>query len=231
VASPAFLDPGWLPPEGECPELADLRQEHTRLLKACADALDQVAEARQDLEQAKLARQSILRKAIASGERPEQIKPVRVQTSKLHEATQMFEAASDVLEEFVANAQKQIRERAPQIHASLAEHFVKADEKRKEAGRLLAEADRLEAAPKRMTNWLDRYTGQNVLGPIAFESMGMPMREPVPQMFREIANLPPQPVTLSQDYVEHAANPDIEDVGDDAITPEEMEAMKHAGRK
>ena len=53
----------------------------------------------------------------------------------------------------------------------------------------------------------------SVLGPIAYEMLGVPIREPVPELFQEIAGLPPATVI---------------DVGTDGITDDEREAMNGA---
>ena len=73
VASPAFLDRGWLPPESDCAELADLRVGHERLLDACADALRELSEARRAVETAGEARSDALREAFLAGESPDTV--------------------------------------------------------------------------------------------------------------------------------------------------------------
>lgn len=213
VASAAFLDRGWFPPAADCEELADLHEEHERLLDSCAEALNRVGNARVNFERVGQDRSQALRTAIAEGKSPAHVKLPEPDDTAVREARRVYEAACDVLEQFVARAQAEIAERAPQIRANLGRLVRDAHAKRAEARRLLDQADRLEAQPRRLSNWLDRYTGDSMLGPIAYETLGIPVREPVPELFEEIAGLPPATVI---------------DVGNDEISDEEMEAMSRA---
>jgi hypothetical protein len=224
TASRVFLDPGWLPPAADCEELADLRAEHERLLAACADALANVGEVQIAVDLAAEARGDALREAILAGQNPATVDLLEPDDTGVREAQRIYEAACEVLEQFVTRAQEQIEERAPTVRAGVEGLVRDAHEKRMEARRLLEEADRLEAEPKRLLHWLDRYTtvedpmsGEqrkaSVLGPIAYESLDLPRREPVPELFEEIAGLPPATVI---------------DVGSDEISEQEKEAMTRA---
>lgn len=224
VASQAFLDPGWLPPEEDCPELADLREQHERLLAACDEALAELGEATRAVEQARGQRADALRDAFLSGSGPESVTLAEPDESALAEARSVYDAATAALEAFVASAQAQIEERGPQIRDGINGRLREADAKRAEARKLLEEANRLEAEPRRLLNWLDRYTtvtdtfsGEqrkaSVLGPIAYETLGLPERLPAPELFHEITGLPPATVV---------------EVGGDEVTDEEREAMQHA---
>jgi hypothetical protein len=213
VASPAFLDRGWLPPENDCAELADLRKDHQRLLDACGDALSQVHEAKYAVETAGGMRSDALRDAILAGESPSSVELPEPDLTAVEAAGRVYAAATEVLESFIGSALEQIAARAPEVQRGLAALQQKADAKRAEARRLLDEADRLDARPRRLANWISRYTGESVLGPIAYEALDAPMRVPVPPLFDEIAGLPPATVV---------------GVGSDDLTPEELEAMSHA---
>jgi hypothetical protein len=213
VASQAFLDAGWLPPAADCPELANLRAEHERLLEACRAALAQLGEARQAADDAAEARVTALREAFVAGSDPKTVKLPLPDRAPVEEAARLYEAASEALEQFVLDAQREIAARSSSIRSSIEARVRSAAVKRAEARALLAEADRLDAEPKRLSNWLDRYTGDSVLGPYAFELLDVPVREPVPELFQEIAGLAPG---------------DVIDVGSDELTEEELEAIRNA---
>jgi hypothetical protein len=210
VASPAFLDRGWLPPETDCVELADLRASHERVLDACTDALRQLSEAKRVVESAGAARTDALRDAILAGRSPASVDLPEPDETAVADALRVYNAASEALESFVTTAQEQIAARAPEVRNGLGALLRNAHAKRAEARRLLDEADRLEAEPKRLSHWLDRYTGHSVLGPIAYESLPAPTRVPAPPLFDEIAGLPPATVI---------------GIGSDDLTPEEKEAL------
>jgi hypothetical protein len=223
MRSPAFVDRGWLPPADDCAELADLRAEHERLLDVVADALAKVRKAREEIDGADEKRAVALRDAIAAGKSPASVVLEKADEQALKGALGVYDAACAVLEMFVRNAEQQIVERAPVVRDGFATSLREAEAKRAEARRLLHEASRLEAEPKRLLNWLDRYTtvedpesGEqrkaSWLGPIAYEAMDLPVREPVPPLFEEIAGLAPATVI---------------EVGSDEVAPEELEAISH----
>jgi hypothetical protein len=224
VANRACLDRGWLPPAAECPELAELRAKHERLLDACDEALAKVSTAREAVDRGRAARSDALRKAILEGRSPASIKLAEPDDAPVRDARRVYDAATEALEQFLATALEQIAELAPQIEDGLAGRQREAEAKRAEARRLLEEADRLAAEPRRLRNWLDRYTttedpltGErrktSTLGPIPFETMDLPVRVPVPPLFEEIAGLPPATVI---------------GIGSDELTDEEMEAISRA---
>jgi hypothetical protein len=194
IASPVFLDPGWLPTAADCEELADLREEHERLVEAVRKARSRIAAERKKIESTEVSKHEALRRAIANGENPSQVKLPTADTAAFNEALGIHEAACTVLEEFIVSAQEQINERAPKIRDSTDLFFRKAMERRIEARGLLAEADLLEARPKKLSNWLDRYTGESHLGPISFDALDPPVRQRSPELFDEIAGLPPATV-------------------------------------
>jgi hypothetical protein len=205
------LDRGWLPPEADCAELADLRADHERLLGACADAARQLREAKGAVEQAGAARSDALRDAFLAGTSPASIELPEPDMAAVADAIRVYEAACEALESFVTSALEQLAERAPEVRRGLATLVRNAEAKRAEARRLLDEAHLLEAEPRRLMSWLDRYTGHSHLGPIAYETLDLPVRVPVPPLFDEIAGLPPATVV---------------GVGSDDLTPEELEAMQ-----
>jgi len=211
IASQAFLDPGWLPPPEDCEPLADLRAEHVRLLASVREARAELSGLRQEQDAANAERAAALHNAYLNGPSAALPAAVVVDTS---EANERYDAACEALEAFINDAQLQIAERAPQIRAALRDRSLAADEKRAEARRLLAEADRLAAEPITLDGWLARYDGRYHLGPIAYGVLDQAMPVEAPEMFKEIAGL------TSRGVIE---------IGDDnLITDEEMEAINNA---
>jgi hypothetical protein len=216
-----FLSPGWLPPEAECPELADLRAEHLRLLSAVDQALTKLSAMRVAAESAESRRSDAVREAIRAGKDASRVKVTAPDTLAIERAGRDYESAGEALELFVQDALREIEQTAPAIEAALAERISAAAAKRAEARCLLAEADRLAADPKRLQSWLDRYVSvtdnfsgesrkRNALGPIAFDATDVPLPTPVPDVISEIAGLGPAEVL---------------GVGSDELLPEETEAL------
>jgi hypothetical protein len=211
--NPAVCDPGWLPPEEDCGELADLRPEHHRLLAARADALNTLGEVRRQHREQQEARGQALTDALLTGKREPAPAKTKVTEQDIEQAQLRFEAASDALEKFCRNAVTTVVERSPTIAANLTERQRQAERTRAEARRLLAEADRLAAEPTRLRDWVARATGESTLGLYPFDAIGLPVRPPVPQLVEELAGLRPGEVI---------------DVGGDDIS-EEIEVMNNAG--
>src|SRR5215831_12579267 len=98
VASPAFVDPGWLPPAADCEELADLREEHERLLGICTKALGRIAGEKSKYEHAVAERGEALRRAIAEGKPTSKLNVPEPDDTAVREAQRVYEAACQVLE-------------------------------------------------------------------------------------------------------------------------------------
>jgi hypothetical protein len=194
--NPAVSDRGWFPPAEDCAELADLREQHQRLLDSFAEALQSAGELRRLAEANEASRSEVLLGAILSGSSADEAAlPQREVTGdELADAQLRVEVARDALQVFGKHAVEVVSERADELRAGIAEQLQESEAKRLEARRLLDEADRLAAEPMRLQYWIDRATGESVLGLFPFESMGSPMRPPVPAIFDEIAGLPPTTV-------------------------------------
>jgi hypothetical protein len=225
---PAVTNPGWIPPEGDCPELADLRAEHQRLLNGFAEANQALFQLRQQAEADAVKRSDALRAAILAGGDPKtaSFPKSKITEAQLAEAVQRTEIARDALQQFVERAVEQIGERSGQIHKGLAERLQDAEAKRTEARALLREAERLSAEPRRMLDWLARSTGESPLGLFPFSDMAVPVPVPVPAMFEEIAGLASTSNEIFE--VEDDDTDGIIEVGGDGPTAEELEAMSNA---
>lgn len=217
--NPAAMNRGWIPPAAECPELGDLRTEHERLLSGFHEANKTLGDLRRAAEADAARRGDALRDAILAGGSPTTtaFPESSVTPDELEEAQQRAEVARDALQQFAERAVETVCELAPHIRAGLANRLRLAEEKRREARELLAEADRLSAEPRRLNNWLARATGDSVLGLFPFEQMDLPTPTPVPELFQEIAGLGLEP-----------DNGEVVGLGSDQPTHEELEAMTHA---
>jgi hypothetical protein len=170
---PALSSPGWLPTADECPELADLRAAHERLLAANTEALRAAGDLRRKRD-AELEAQREAHEQAFLGKSDDAAPELTVTEDEMAEAQTRAEAARDALQAFAYAAVATICEREPDVLASGAKASHEAEAKRAEARALLAEADRLEAAPKRMRLWLDRVTGRSHLGLFPFDEVVAP---------------------------------------------------------
>jgi hypothetical protein len=178
--SAVWVDEAWLPSERSCKELADLKAEHLRLLVATHGALQALGVARRDAALVVEQRSEALTAAILAGEDPNKVKFAEPDTAAVDSAEQLYLSTANALERFVEEARAEILGRASDIRQRMAEQLARAAELRAEAQRTLAEAEAMEADPQRMNNWLDRYTGESPLGPLAFERMPEPWVGPMP---------------------------------------------------
>ena len=212
--NPAVEQTGWLPTAEECPELADLREQHEHVLTTFADSLRAAGDLRRRAETETAAHADALKDAILagrgtnSGDLPE----VGVAEADVQQAVQRAQVARDALQQFARQATDAIRERAATIQARLDARLREADAMRQQARQLLIEADRIGAEPRRMRNWVERATGDSALGLYPYAEMAAPLPTPVPAIFEEIAGLP---------------TPTVVEVGGDDITGE-VEVMSHA---
>jgi hypothetical protein len=209
---PAVSYAGFFPPADNYPELAHLRAEHERLLAAVSDAQAHASELHRRASAEQDARADAMRDAVLSGGKPgdAELAARTVTDEQIAEAHLAADAAREALQTFAQHAVAEVVELAPQMHAELDARVLAAEEKREQARRLLAEAERDAAEPKRMRNWLDRCTGESTLGLYPFEEMGLPLPVPVPPLFERVAGLRPAEVI---------------DVGSDEILPEELAAV------
>jgi hypothetical protein len=199
TASAAYVDPGWLPPEDECPALAHLRRDHVRLLGTVQEKLAAQGDLHREQEEALRAREATLHAAFLTGDTPSLAEANASAEEELAAAAEEYRVACDALETFVRQAEDEIRTRAPEVRQSLHEMSLAAEAKRAEARRLLEEAERLAAAPRKLLNWLDRYTGKSYLGPIQWTALGVPAPEPMPELVQELARLTPGDVIAISD--------------------------------
>ena len=208
----AYVDPGWLPPESECAELAELRSQHLRLLGVVNDAGAKLNALHDEAKSVEARKAEATRDAILAGDDPAKVKVSGPSEVALADARRTFQAATAALEQFVGTAVQEIGASASTIETNIKTRLRVADEKRYEARRLLAEAEQLAAEPKRLRDWLSRYTGKSVLGPVAFSLIDLPLPVAPPELFAEIVLGPAE----------------VMDVGDDTVILEEEREAIHA---
>ena len=218
-----YVEPGWLPADADCPELAGLRDEHERLLAVVGEKLHALNALTRAVRDAEAKRSDAVRDAILAGDDPASIEIEQPSDDEIARARTDYEAAAAALEVWVGRTLARIDETAPQIDAAIAQRLAAAEEKRREALRLIEEAARLAAEPQRLRRWLERYVTvtdafsnerrkASVLGPIAFDALDLPEKEPVPELIREIAGLAPAQVV---------------DVGSDELDATERAAIRN----
>lgn len=162
----ALGSPGWLPEESDLHGLGALRAEHQRLLRTRQDAAAQMRGLARQYESEDEAHAAALAHA-ASVDLPP---PPRAGTSQqkretaLREATAWHAAASEALADFLATTLAALRHDAETLYAHLDQRHQRAADRRTEAERLFAEADRAVREARRTTHWLDRVTGRSHLG-------------------------------------------------------------------
>jgi multidrug efflux pump subunit AcrA (membrane-fusion protein) len=171
--NPAVADPGWLPPQDEVPELADLRADHERLLAARSEASRAAFALRQRREQEVEAQRAARQQALLDGEAA-RLPKLTVTEAKLAAAVSEAEAAQDALQSFVQRAVAQVVERESDLLTGLDKITREAEGKRTEAQALLDEAERMEAGTKRLRHWLSRATGRSALGLYPYGQMTTP---------------------------------------------------------
>src|SRR5436853_4463057 len=95
--NPAVSDPGWLPPQDEVPELADLRADHERLLAARTEAGQAAYALRQRRERELEAQRAAREQALLDG-KDARLPKVTVTEAKLAAAVAGAEAAQDAVQ-------------------------------------------------------------------------------------------------------------------------------------
>jgi hypothetical protein len=170
---PAVSSPGWLPSAEDCPELADVRADHERVLAATTEAILEVG----DLHSKRNAELEAIRaaheQAFFRGTNAD-VPELTVTEDEIAQAGARADAARDALQAFVRQAVATVCEREPEIVSGLDDARAEAEAKRAKAQELLAEADAMEEAPWRLTQWLDRATGRSHLGHFPYEQIEVP---------------------------------------------------------
>jgi hypothetical protein len=175
----ALTMPEWLPTEDVAPELAELREQHLRLLAAQKDAAKTGGDLRRAYEGEDERYQQALQSAATTGSDlgsvVNEATPPEVRTERLREADQRLAATNDALLAFCLRAVEEVKERAPELYSALAARVDAAEAKRDEARRLLEEADLAVRATMPLRNWLDRTTGRTTMvGHYPFGMMEIP---------------------------------------------------------
>jgi hypothetical protein len=171
--NPAVVAPCWLPPAAEVPDLADLRAEHERLLAARRDAAEESRALRSQYEAELESRRAAHERAFL-GEADVPVPAMTVNQEALDTAEARAAAAQDALQTFIRSAIRMINEREPDLVGGLDKIAADAERKRRKAQTLLAEADALEASTGKLRLWLDRATGRNHLGHLAWDELDAP---------------------------------------------------------
>jgi hypothetical protein len=174
--NPALWRSNWLPDGSEWPELAERRAQHERLLAAVEQARAQELAVHRRHSAAEKAHAAELQEAFLQGREPNapDVASPDARAAEKADADRVTKAAVAALEQFLAEALAEIRERAPEWYAALDARAGEADAKRQEALRLLAEADAHVAGMERMRGWLRRATGESPMGQYPFSELPIP---------------------------------------------------------
>ena len=151
----------WLPPDSGWPALDALAAEHARLLGARrTNAEDRYARGR-EFEAEDRARHDEMTAAFREGREPKTIKttPPGEREAEMRVFAERAKAAHAALTDFLRDAIEEIASAAPEWLGDLVERAAGAEEARREAARLLAEADRGEREVKLMREWVTRNGG------------------------------------------------------------------------
>lgn len=160
--APALSNPGWIPPDA-WPELAELREQHLRIL----GEFKRTARAWSDLthryEQEDEARTAALQEGYRLGMEPELLDftPPQERVAALAEAKVHYEAAREALEQFLREALAQMRAEQPVALERLRAHADELMRKRAEARRMLAATDAATADLDRLHTWVVRSGSDN----------------------------------------------------------------------
>jgi hypothetical protein len=186
TTEPSFSLEDWLPgEESPWPELADLHDEHVRLLRARQEQSDAIVALRVKYREEDkgyergLAEQIGDGVAVAEADMPE-VTSAEVREAAIKEATIRYNAAERALADFIKGALKVMAEREAEWQLSLLDHVASAEEKRREARRLLAEADQEVAQVARLQHWVRRAGGKVGLQ-VAWGHLPPPIPTPLPE--------------------------------------------------
>ena len=196
LENPEVKAPGYFPSEEEVPELADLRAEHGRLLRAVAQTNIEAGALRETREQEEENRRAAQEDEFLGKGPAKKLPPITVTDEQLIDVRIRAEAAQDALQRYMREAVGQVKEREADLLAGLDAITEAAEAKRVEAQALLAQAERMEVGTKRLREWLARASGRSHLGLIAWSSLPAPV--PVHQ--------------LTWEELHAAQNPQVSDV-------------------
>jgi hypothetical protein len=213
-----FVEPGWLPPNDECPELAGLREEHERLLRVMSEKLSALNDLMRAVDDVEKQRFDAVRDAILAGDKEADVEFDVPSADEITRARNDYDAATEALDVWVRGTLRTIANAAQAVESRLAERLAAAEAKRAEAVRLLEDATQLAARPMRLQAWFDRYvdvtdpsSGEtrkvSALGPIAFDALAVPLKTPIPDLIREIAGLIPG--SDGSDDISHSSNGEV----------------------
>ena len=160
--APALADAGWLPPGGAgWPELAELREQHHRLLAR----REEVYAERRTLEERFKAEDKARHEAATAaflaeepGELPD-VRPPEQREAARKALSDRMRALNSALDEFARRAVALIEEHVSDWTGDLANRRERAAEQCREAERLLSAARAEEVAAARAEQWLLRNAG------------------------------------------------------------------------
>ena len=185
TTEPSFSLEDWLPgEEAPWPELADLHDEHVRLLRARQEQSDAIVALRvkfreEDKQYERgLAEQIADGVAVAEADMPE-VTPEEQREAAIKEATIVQRGGAGVGRIHQARV-KVMAEREAEWQLNLLDHVASAEEKRRAARRLLAEADQEVAQVARLQHWVKRAGGKVGLQ-VAWGHLPPPIPTPLPE--------------------------------------------------
>lgn len=159
--APALAKHTWLPTDSGIDWLDSLGADHRRLLAARAAVGAERSELPRLFEREDEARREALTLGFRTG-RDADLPPRRTSDERaaaLAAVDEQLDAAQSALDSFLAEAVAAIEDRAPEWLAGLGSRRTAAAEKRREAQRLVAEADALETTTWRLRHWIERNAG------------------------------------------------------------------------
>jgi hypothetical protein len=159
--APALTSRSWLPTNSGITWLDDLGTEHRRLLAGREAADSERSALAQRFEREDDDRRQAYTASARSGHEPDVASPTAPDERRalLADAEARVAAANDALDGFLTDAIATIEERASDALDDLAERLDDAAEKRREAQRLVAEADAVESRTWRLDEWMRRNAG------------------------------------------------------------------------
>lgn len=159
--APALGLPSWLPPDGAgWPELAELREQHQRLLVRQAKLYAARRELEAQFEQEDKGHRAAMAASFAADEPSDhELTPPAEREAALTALNEQLRGASDVIDTFLRETVAVIEQRVTAWSGDLANRREGAAEQRREAERLLAEARAEEVGVARLEQWLLRNAG------------------------------------------------------------------------
>lgn len=160
--APALALASWLPPDGAgWPELADLGEQHRRLLARRAEVYAERTTLNDRFEAEDKARHAAQTAAYLTDEPSElpDVTPPEERTATHKALSDRTRALNSALDEFLRETVAVIEARVGDWTGDLANRREAAAEQRREAERLLAEARAEEVATARVEQWLLRNAG------------------------------------------------------------------------